>query len=104
MMNMFGLNTPGDRSEGTPLLNIVNGGPPPPPSPGASRIALQDGSVYTPDAPIAVAPLPAPMDDAPLAIRDRKPKPIKKPPLKTPNQDRPDQNQAAHHIGGSAAS
>jgi hypothetical protein len=88
MMNMFGLHTPGDRSEGTPLLNIVNGGPPPPPpSPGASRIALQDGNVYAPDTPIDVAPLPAPMGpDAPLAIRDRKPKPIKKPPLKPPIQ------------------
>ena len=79
MMNMFGLNTPGDRSEGTPLLNIVNGGaPPPPPSSGASRIAIQDGSVYPPP----VAPLPTPPDapDAPLAIRDvRK---VKKPSLK----------------------
>ena len=25
VLNMFGLNTPGDRSEGTPLLNVVNG-------------------------------------------------------------------------------
>ena len=85
MLNMFGLNTPGDRSEGTPLLNIVNGGaPPPPPSPGASRIALQDGSAYAPDTPITVAPLPTPMDDdAPLAILDRRPKkPIKKPSMK----------------------
>ena len=80
MMNMFGLNTPGDGD--TPLLHVLNGGPPPPPTPGASRIALQDGSVYAPDAPITVAPLPAPMgDDAPLAIRD-KPKPTKKTPLK----------------------
>jgi len=86
MLNMFGLNTPGDRSEGTPLLNIVNGGaPPPPPSPGASRIALQDGSAYTPAPNMFNPALPVepPDPDPPLAILDRRPKkPVKKPPLK----------------------
>ena len=80
MLNMFGLNTPGERSEGTPLLNIVNGGsPPPPPSPGASRIAIQDG--YIPP-PATVNPLPVEPVDPPLAILDRPKKPVKKPPLK----------------------
>ena len=86
VLNYLGLNTPGPEGDGTLLQPVLNGEPPPPPpSAGAARIALQDGSAYSPEVPIDVAPLPSPMgpDDPPLAIRDRpNAKPIKRPPLK----------------------
>ena len=68
------------------MLNIVNGGPPPPPpSAGASRLALRDGSPYSPTPASGSifnpdVPIEPPGPDAPLAIRDVRP--VKKPQLK----------------------
>jgi len=86
MLNMFGLGTPGERSEGEALQYITNGGAPPPqpPGAGAARIAIQDGSVY-PSTPVDPLPAPPAQPTPPLAIRDgevRKMKKVKKPELK----------------------
>ena len=82
MLNMFGLGTPGERGEGEPLQHILNGGSPPPqpPGAGASRIAIQDGSVY-PSTPVDPLPAPPAQPTPPLAIRDKLTK-VKKPKLK----------------------
>ena len=75
------------------LQPVLNGGPPPPPpSAGASRIALQDGSAYSPTpAPGNIfdpdVPIEPPDPDAPLAIRDVRP--VKKPQLKPKIKNNP---------------
>ena len=93
MLNMVGLGTPGERSEGEPLQYITNGGSPPPqpPGAGAARIAIQDGSLY-PSTPVDPLPAPPAQPTPPLAIRDgevRKVKKVKKPELKPKIKDPP---------------